>query len=129
MDKRKYESKTLIAEYKYLSELEEFRFSEKAYRLKDGSIIIEFDGASLSLYGLKLSFKESIGRKGLYSIDDKDYKFWKLLRSDIDNSYFVDWEQERNDQYEETWQEQYNNMISMQHQNILEKISGDELPF
>nr|WP_207713877.1 hypothetical protein [Clostridium saccharobutylicum] len=112
-----------------MSELEEFRFSEKAYRLKDGSIIIEFDGASLSLYGLKLSFKESIGRKGLYSIDDKDYKFWKLLRSDIDNSYFVDWEQERNDQYEETWQEQYNNMISMQHQNILEKISGDELPF
>lgn len=129
VDKRKYESKTLIAEYKYLSELEEFRFSENAYRLKDGSIIIEFDGASLSLYGLKLNFKERIGRKGLYSIDDKDYKFWKLLRSDIDNSQFVDWEQEVNDQYEETWQEQYNNFISMQHENILEKISGDELPF
>ncbi len=130
MDKRKYESKILIAEYKYLSELEEFRFSETAYRLKDGSIIIEFDGASLSLYGLKLSFKKNIGRKGIYSIDDKEYKFWKAVRNDIDNSHFIDWEEERNNQYEEAWQEQYNNkQISIEHENILEKISGDELPF
>ncbi|EHI99912.1 hypothetical protein CDLVIII_3347 [Clostridium sp. DL-VIII] len=58
MEKRRYESKTLIAEYRYLSEHEEFRFSEIAYRLKDGSVIIEYDGASLSLYGLKLSYKK-----------------------------------------------------------------------
>ncbi len=35
MDKKKYESKTLIAEYKNLSSLEDFRFSETAYRLKN----------------------------------------------------------------------------------------------
>ena len=38
MEKRKYQTKTLIAEYKYLTELKDFRFSETAYRLKDGSI-------------------------------------------------------------------------------------------
>ncbi len=42
VEKRKYESKTLIAEYRYLSENKEFRFSETAYRLKDCSIIIEY---------------------------------------------------------------------------------------
>lgn len=129
MDKRKYESKTLIAEYRYLSENENFRFSETAYRLKDDSIIIEFDGACLSLYGLKLSFKKNIGRKGIYSIDDKEYKFWKAVRSDIENGHFVDWEEECNNQYEEIWQEQYNKQISIEHENILEKVSGDELPF
>lgn len=129
MDKRKYESKTLIAEYRYLSESEDFRFSETAYRLKDGSIIIEFDGACLSLYWLKLSFKKNIGRKGVYSIDDKEYKFWKAVRSDIKNGYFVDWEKERTNQYEEVWQEQYKKQISIDHENILEKVSGDELPF
>ena len=129
MDKRKYESKTLIAEYRYLSENENFRFSETAYRLKDDSIIIEFDGACLSLYGLKLSFKKNIGRKGLYSINDKEYKFWKAVRSDIENGHFVDWEEECNNQYEEIWQEQYNKQISIEHENILEKVSGDELPF
>lgn len=59
VEKRKYESKTLIAEYIYLSEYEKFRFSETAYRLKDGSVIIEYDGAPLSLYGLKLAIKRA----------------------------------------------------------------------
>lgn len=61
MEKRKYESKILIAEYRYLSEHEKFRFSETAYRLKDGSIIIEYNGAPLSLYGLKLSYNKNSG--------------------------------------------------------------------
>lgn len=39
MDKRKYETKTLIEEYRNLSKLEEWRFSENAYELKDGSKI------------------------------------------------------------------------------------------
>lgn len=128
MDKRKYETKTLIAEYKYLSELEDFRFSETAYKLKDGSIIIEYDGASLSLYGLKLSFKKNIGRKGIYSIDDKDYKFWKAVRSDIDNSHFVDWEAELYEQLKNS-QEEYYKQIDAEHQNVLKRVSGDELPF
>ena len=40
MDKRKYQTKTLIAEYQYLTELEDFKFSEFAYRLKDGSMVL-----------------------------------------------------------------------------------------
>ncbi|EHI98150.1 hypothetical protein CDLVIII_1457 [Clostridium sp. DL-VIII] len=128
MEKRKYESKTLIAEYKYLSELEDFRFSETAYRLKDGSIIIEYDGARLSLYGLKLSFQKNIGRKGIYSIYEKDYKFWKAVRSDIDNSHFLDWETELNEQLNNL-QEEYYKQIDAEHQNTLERVSGDELPF
>ena len=106
MDKRKYETKTLIAEYKYLSELEEFRFSETAYRLKDGSIIIEYDGDRLSLYGLKLSFQKSIARKGIYSVDDKDYEFWKSVRSKREDSYFMDWEAEMDEQFKRS-QEEY----------------------
>lgn len=128
MDKRKYETKTLIAEYKYLSELEEFRFSETAYRLKDGSIIIEFDGARSSLYGLKLSFQKNIGRKGIYSIDDKDYEFWKRVRSNVENGHFIDWEAEKNEQFED-WKEQYYKQINAEHESVLEKVSGDELPF
>jgi hypothetical protein len=64
MEKRKFQTKTLIAEYHYLTELEDFRFSEIAYRLKDCSIIMEYDGACHSLYGLKLSFNKNIAKKG-----------------------------------------------------------------
>jgi hypothetical protein len=128
LDKRKYETKTLIAEYKYLSELEEFRFSETAYRLKDGSIIIEYDGARLSLYGLKLSFQKSIGRKGIYSVDDKDYEFWKSVRSKRDESYFMDWEVEMDEQLKNS-QEEYYKQIDAEHENVLKCVGSDELPF
>ncbi|AGF57413.1 hypothetical protein B0P06_004290 [Clostridium saccharoperbutylacetonicum] len=130
MDKKKYESKTLIAEYKFLSKFEEFRFLETAYRLKDGAIIIEFDGASFSLYGLKLSYKKNIGRKGVYVINDEEYSFWKSLRGRDDNeSYFVDWEKERDDQLEETLKAELNGQISLEHDEILERVSGDNLPY
>lgn len=128
MDKRKYETKTLIAEYKYLSELEEFRFSETAYRLKDGSIIIEYDGARLSLYGLKLSFQKSIARKGIYSVDDKDYEFWKSVRSKREDSYFMDWEAEMDEQFKRS-QEEYYKQIATEHENVLKCVGSDELPF
>lgn len=128
MDKRKYETKTLIAEYRYLSELEEFRFSETAYRLKDGSIIIEYDGARLSLYGLKLSFQKSIARKGIYSVYDKDYEFWKSVRSKRDDSYFMDWEAEMDEQFKKS-QEEYYKQIAAEHENLLKCVGSDELPF
>ena len=91
MEKRKYESKTLIAEYRCLSENKEFRFSETAYRLKDGSIIIEYEGAPLSRYGLKLSYNKNIGRKGIFSVTSDDYEFWKSFRGRIDDNSFVDY--------------------------------------
>jgi hypothetical protein len=97
MDKRKYQTKTLIAEYHYLTELEDFRFSEIAYRLKDGSIVVEYEGACHSLYGLKLSFSRSIARKGIYSINDYDFRMWKSIRSQIESSSFIDWEKEMNE--------------------------------
>lgn len=117
MDKRKYQTKTLIAEYHYLIELEDFRFSEIAYRLKDGSIIIEYEGACHSLYGLKLSFSKCIARKGIYSINDNDFGLWKLIRSQIDGSSFIDWEKEMNEQFED------------EHENVLKCIGENELPY
>ncbi|MVX67301.1 hypothetical protein GKZ28_27100 [Clostridium chromiireducens] len=128
MEKRKYESKVLIAEYRYLCEDEKFRFSETAYRLKDGSIIIEYDGAPLSLYGLKLSYKKSRGRKGIFSVTNDDYEFWKSFRSRIEDSSFIDWEAERNEDLEK-WQEEYNEQINSEHENILESLSCEELPY
>lgn len=128
MEKKKYESKTLIAEYKYLSSLEDFRFFETAYRLKDGSIIIEYDGAALSLYGLKLSYKKSIGRKGIYSVDNEEYEFWKKLRNNMKDSEFIDWEAERNEEYKK-WQEEYYKELSEVHESALESISCNELPY
>ncbi|MDU7441985.1 MAG: hypothetical protein E7L05_15830, partial [Clostridium sp.] len=111
MEKRKYESKTLIAEYIYLSEHEKFRFSETAYRLKDGSVIIEYNGAPLSLYGLKLSYNKNIGRKGIFSVTNDDYEFWKSFRGRIEGNSFVDYEAERNEALEKA-REEYNKQIN-----------------
>lgn len=128
MEKRKYESKILIAEYRYLSENDEFGFSETAYRLKDGSIIIEYDGAPLSLYGLKLSYKKNIGRKGIFSITNDDYEFWKSFRARIENGSFVDYEAERNEDIEKV-REEYYRQVNSEHENILESLSCEELPY
>ncbi|EHI97585.1 hypothetical protein CDLVIII_0861 [Clostridium sp. DL-VIII] len=128
MEKRKYESKTLIAEYSYLSENEEFKFSETAYRLKDSSIIIEYDGAPLSLYGLKLSYKKNIGRKGIFSVTNYDYEFWKSFRAGIEGSSFVDYEAEKNEDIEKV-REEYYKQVNAEHENILESLSCEELPY
>lgn len=129
MDKRKYETKTLIAEYHNLSKLEDCRFSENAYELKDGSKIIEYDGNGLSIYGTYIAFGKNIGRKGVYSIKDEDYKIWKEIRKEDKDGAFADWKQEISEQLEEVWQEEYNRKISLEHLNILENIKCDELPF
>ncbi|WP_315071557.1 hypothetical protein [uncultured Clostridium sp.] len=128
MKKRKYESKTLIAEYRYLSEDEEFRFSEIAYRLKDSSVIIEYDGAPLSLYGLKLGYNKNIGRKGIFSVTDDDYEFWKSFRNRIEDGSFIDYEAERNEALEKAMEE-YNKQVNAEHENILESLSCEELPY
>ncbi|OVE70011.1 hypothetical protein CCS79_03100 [Clostridium diolis] len=128
MEKRKYESKILIAEYRYLSENDNFRFSETAYKLKDGSIIIEYDGAPLSLYGLKLSYNKNIGRKGIFSVTNDDYEFWKSFRARIEDGSFIDYEAERNEALEKA-REEYDKQISVEHENILESLSCEELPY
>jgi len=117
MDKRKFQTKTLIAEYEYLTELKDFRFSESAYRLKDGSVVIEYDGGCHSLYGLKLSFDKSIGRKGIYSISKDSYDMWKSICNQRRESFFIDWEKEYEDQLNE------------EHENVLRCVGIDELPF
>ncbi|MBN7577267.1 MULTISPECIES: hypothetical protein [Clostridium] len=114
MDKRKYETKTLIAEYRDLSKLKECRFSENAYELKDGSKIIEYEGAPLSLYGLKLSYNKNIGRKGIFSVTSDDYEFWKSFRARIDDNSFVDYEAERNEDIEKA-REEYNKQVNAEH--------------
>ncbi|CUU50908.1 MULTISPECIES: hypothetical protein [Clostridium] len=128
MEKRKYESKTLIAEYRYLSENKEFRFSETAYRLKNGSIIIEYEGAPLSLYGLKLTYKKNIGRKGIFSVTSDDYEFWKSFRGKIEGNSFVDYEAERNEDIEKV-RETYYKQVNAEHENILEGLSFEDLPY
>jgi hypothetical protein len=128
VEKRKYESKTLIAEYRYLSENKEFRFSETAYRLKNGSIVIEYEGSPLSLYGLKLSHNKNIGRKGIFSVTSDDYEFWKSFRGRIDDNSFVDYEAERNEDIEKV-REEYYKKVNTEHENILESLSCEELPY
>jgi len=121
MDKRKYQTKTLIAEYEYQSKLEDCRFSEIAYRFKDGSIIIEFDGGGLSIYGLTIAFAKHIRRKGVYSINDEDFKRWKSIRHqrevDDSDSSFIDWEKE------------FEDLINEDHENVLKCVGTDELPY
>ena len=117
MEKRKYQTKTLIAEYHYLTELEDFRFSETAYRLKDGSIIMEYDGACHSLYGLKLSFNKNIARKGIFSINKDDFETWKSIRSQREDSSFIDWEKE------------YEDLMNDEHENVLKCVGENELPY
>ncbi|AWK52778.1 hypothetical protein DIC82_18040 [Clostridium beijerinckii] len=117
MNKGKYQSKTLIAEYQYLTELEDFRFSETAYRLKDGSIVIEYNGEPHSLYGLRLSFTKNVGRKGIFSISNYDYKSWKAVAKMRSDSSFVDWEEEMNEQFQD------------EHENVLKCVGENELPF
>lgn len=113
MDTRKCETKTLIAEYHNLSKLKDCRFSENAYKLKDGSKIIQYDGNGLSIYGTCIAFGRHIGRKGIYSISDKEYEIWKIIRRENKSDYFVDWEEDCNNQVKETEQEQYNSSIEM----------------
>lgn len=128
MEKRKYKSKILIAEYMHRIDDEEFRFSEIAYRLKDGSIIIEYDGAPLSLYGLKLSYNKNIGRKGIFSVTNDDYEFWKSFRSRIEDARFIDYETERNEALEKV-SEEYYKQVDVEHENILESLSYEKLPY
>jgi hypothetical protein len=49
---------------------------------------------------LKLSYKKNIGRKGIFSVTNDDYEFWKSFRSRIEGSSFVDYETERNEDLE-----------------------------
>ncbi|AWK52512.1 hypothetical protein DIC82_16570 [Clostridium beijerinckii] len=128
MEKRKYESKILIAEYRNSNDNEEFKFSETAYRLKDGSIIIEYAGAPLSLYGLKLSYNKNIGRKGIFSVTNDDYEFWKSFRSRIEDASFIDYETERNEALEKV-SEEYYKQVNAEHENILESLSYEKLPY
>lgn len=127
MDKRKYETKTLIAEYQYSKESEDFKLIEVVYRRKDGRIIMEYDGGRLSVYGLTIAFNKHIGRKGICSISDEDYEIWKLIRSK-DKGLFIDWEQEKREQFEE-WQNEIFNMYNDKHEDILKLVNSDELPF
>jgi len=121
MDKRKYQTKTLIAEYEYQSKIEGSRFSETAYRLKDGSVIIEFDGGGLSIYGLTIAFAKYIRRKGVYSINHEDFEMWKSIRRkrDVDDSdsSFIDWEMEIEE------------LMNEDHENVLKCVGVDELPY
>jgi hypothetical protein len=98
MDKRKYQAKRLICEYENLDSWEELRFSEMAYRCNDGSIIIEYAGNGLSIYGVKISFRKCISRKGVFSISYSDFKIWKSIRHEDKERLFVDWEEQWNNQ-------------------------------
>jgi hypothetical protein len=117
MDKRKYQTKTLICEYEYLSSLEDCKYSEKAYALKDGSKIIEYNGNGLSLYGVTIGFGKHIARKGVYSISDYDFEMWKSIRSDREDSLFIDWEK------------QYNAQMLEDYETVYKCIGENELPF
>ncbi len=117
MDKRKYQTKTLICEFQDLCEMEDCRFSEKAYRLKDGSKIIEYDGNGLSIYGVTIAFGKHIRRKGVYSINDSNFEMWKYIRSKKRNGFFID------------WQKQYEDQLMADYESTFKCVGADELPF
>lgn len=117
MDKRKYQTKTLICEYEYLSKLEDCKFSEKAYALKDGSKIIEYDGNGLSLYGVTIGFGKHIRRTGIYSINDSDFEMWKVIRSKREDGLFIDWQRE------------YEEQLIEDHESVLKYVGKNELPY
>jgi hypothetical protein len=117
MDKRKYQTKTLIAEFQDLCNMEEFRFSEKVYRLKDGNMVMEFNGSPYSLYGVRIGFCKCIPRKGICSIDISDYEMWKRIRKDERHGYLIDWE---NDIFE---------IMDSYYESLQKCVGDDELPF
>lgn len=127
MDKRKYLTKTLIAEYSGGSKVEGCRFKEFAYILKNGSIAIEYDGEEYSIYGVKISFSKSIGRKGIYEISREEYEAWKVRRKNDEDGYFMDWEEMQEEQFDEI----FNTMFSVyDDNNILQLVIDDkDLPF
>lgn len=116
MDKRKYQAKRLICEFQDLG-YEDCRFSEKAYLLKDGSIIIEYDGNPYSIYGVKLDAFTNIARKGVYSISNSDFELWKSIRKQNEYGCFID------------WQEQYNEQLIQDYESTLKCIGENDLPF
>lgn len=89
MDKRKYETKTLIAEYAYSRESEDFKVIEMIYRLKDGRIIMEYDGGRLSRYGVSISPNKRIGIKGICEVSEDDYEKWKFVRGSDSTGEFI----------------------------------------
>ena len=122
MDKRKYKSKTLIAEFSFQRKIEEWydedsKFSESIYRLKDGSLILEYDGERFSTYGIAISFNKFIARKGIIKLDSADYRIWRILRNNNKNGVFIDWE------------DQYNSQLFMDHETKLKCTGNNELPF
>ena len=92
------------------------------------TILLKTLGAPLSLYGLKLSYNKNIGRKGIFSVTNDDYEFWKSFRGRIEGNSFVDYEAERNEALEKA-REEYNKQINAEHENILERLSCEELPY
>lgn len=117
MDKIKYETKTLICEFHQLSENEESNFIERAYRLKDDSIIIEYDGNGLSIYGITIGFGKHTRRKGIFNISNSEFEVWKYIRSKRKDGSFID------------WQKEFDEMLIEEHENMLKCIGENELPF
>jgi hypothetical protein len=118
MDKRKYLSKTLIAQYEFFGSFdEEDRFIELAYKLKDNSLIIEYSGTRFSIYGIKINFSKDIPRKGIYKISQNEFERWKYIRSREKRGSFTNWEQEQEEQFE------------LDHENQLKCVGLEELPF
>lgn len=123
MDKRKYQSKKLIAEFEHYRKDECFeddtdsKFTEVAYRLKDGSIIIEYQGARFSHYGIATTFNRFIGRKGIFQISKQDYRIWRIVRKNDLHGEFIDWE----GQIEE--------IMNMDSESLLKCAGNDKMPF
>lgn len=99
MDKRKYLSKTLIAQYEYYGKFDDDGYIELIYRLKDNSLIVQFSGDKYSIYSIQVGFGKSIGRKGIYGISEKEFNIWKAVRKESENSELIDWEEMKQEQY------------------------------
>lgn len=66
---------------------------------------------------MTIAFNKHIGRKGIYSISDKDYETWKSIRSKEKEGNFIDWEAMQEEQF------------SNDYESALKCVGTDELPF
>lgn len=123
MDKRKYKSKKLIAEFEHRRKQscweddKDSVFTEVAYRLKDGSIIIEYAGEKFSYYGIATSFNRFIGRKGIFSINEQDYRIWRIVRKNDIHGEFIDWEAEMEE------------IMNRDYESLLKCAGNEKMPF
>ena len=84
--------------YKSLTSKEGYTY-EQLYRDINGKYFIHFIGGKNSVYAVKTSYTDSVGREGNYFINNNEIDLWKrvsnCMREEYSNEFsIIDWEKE-----------------------------------